>query len=64
MSQAKRKRPDAPAPTASNDLTAKSETEYTPEGYGYAADMRRRREASRRLPVLSSGARDPFGGAR
>ena len=77
MSQEKRKRPAAPAEPLPSDLTAKSETEYTPQAYAagafsdasgdglqYAEDMRRRRSASRRLPTLPNGQRDPFGGAR
>lgn len=79
MSQERRKRPEPRKPrTASYDISPPtSETQDTPAGYvgpmfsdvsadglAYADDMRRRREASRRLPVLSSGVRDPFGGAR
>ena len=49
-------RADRPADAQFSDVSE--------DGLTYAEDMRRRREASRRLPVLPSGVRDPFGGSR
>ena len=54
-STARRDRSNPPR-TASAD----SDTSARQPGYGYAAGLRRRREASYRLPVLHSGRADPW----